>query len=164
MLQAVIKEREGFEKPRFLRKLLRHDLKSLMALYEENFDLFLRLTPEVRSLPRRQDLVAEGEFPLFLTVVEENPYTTTLILTHRFRRESGHEEEPSARIRLYHDSQQGEVLSMNRGESLLTFLSLVDDGMENLDARWRLNLFLNHWLRHCLERGYQFAQEPQKEE
>ncbi len=162
MLQAVVKESRVLEKPRFLRKLLCHDLKSLMALYEENFDLFFQLAPDVRSLPCRQDLIAEGEFPLFLTIVEESPYTTTMVLTHRFRQESGHEEEPSARIRLYHDSQQGEVLSMSRGESLLTFLSLVDEGMENLDARWRLNLFLSHWLRHCLESGYRFAKDLQK--
>jgi len=39
---------------------------------------------------------------------------------------------------------------------LRSFLSLIKSGEENLDARWRLNLFLNHWLRYCLEQGYQF--------
>ncbi len=139
-----------------LKKLVRHDLKSLMALYEENFDLFLRLVPDVRSRQLDTEYIADGEFSLFLKVAEENRYTTTLVLTHRFVGISGSEEEPSAKIRLYHDSQQAEVMSMSQGESLRSFLSLVRGGEENLDARWRLNLFLNHWLRHCLDQGYNF--------
>lgn len=144
------------EQVALLKKLVRHDLKSLMALYEENFDLFFRLVPDVRSRISGKQFVADGEFPLFLTIAEENRYTTTLVLTHRFVGISGSEEEPSAKIRLYHDSQQAEVMSMSQGESLRSFLSLVRDGEENLDARWRLNLFLNHWLRYCIEQGYSF--------
>ncbi|MBC8518797.1 MAG: DUF1249 domain-containing protein [Gammaproteobacteria bacterium] len=160
--RAISRARRGVATPAqaeniaLLKKLVRHDLKSLMALYEENFDLFFRLVPDVRTRNFEKQFVAEGEFPLFLTVVEENKFTTTLLLTHRFVGLSGSEEEPSAKIRLYHDSQQAEVMSMSQGESLRSFLSLVRDGEENLDARWRLNLFLNHWLRHCIEQDYSF--------
>ncbi len=148
------------ERPQFLkktlRKLMRRNLSSLMALYEENSTLLFRLIPEVRSIAVGGELQIDQPLPLLLKIQEQSPYTTTLNLTHRFIGESGQEEEPSARIRLYHDSDQCEVMSMSQGESLRSFLSLVKDGDENLDVRWRLNLFLNHWLRYCLEQGYQF--------
>ena len=121
------------------------------------YSLFFRLAAEVRQLPAHQEQRTEGEFPLFLTLLEENRYTTTLLLTYRFTDADGAVEEPSAKIRLYHDSAQAEVLSMSQGESLRSFLSLVQEGEENLDARWRLNLFLSHWLRYCLEQGYRFT-------
>ncbi len=144
------------ERPLFLRKLLRPGLTSLMGLYEENSSLLFRLMPEVRSIEVGSEQMIESPLPLILKIREQSPYTTTLVLTHRFIGESGQEEEPSARIRLYHDSDQCEVMSMSQGESLRSFLSLVRSGEENLDARWRLNLFLNHWLRYCLDQGYQF--------
>ncbi len=140
----------------FIRKLLRHDLKALLTLYEENSTLLFRLAPEVRSFAVGMEYRISTPLPLMLMVLEQQPYTTTLLLTHRFHNAQGAEEEPSAKIRLYHDSDQAEVMSMSQGESLRSFLSLVRSGEENLDARWRLNLFLNHWLRYCLEQGYQF--------
>ena len=139
-----------------MRKLVRHNLTSLMGLYEENSSLLFRLIPEIRSLEVGSEQQLENPLPLILKIQEQSPYTTTLNLTHRFIGESGEEEEPSAKIRLYYDSDQAEVLSMSQGESLRSFLSLIKSGEENLDARWRLNLFLNHWLRYCLEQGYQF--------
>ena len=144
------------ERSLFMRKLVRHNLTSLMGLYEENSSLLFRLIPEIRSLEVGREQQLENPLPLILKIQEQSPYTTTLNLTHRFIGESGEEEEPSAKIRLYYDSDQAEVLSMSQGESLRSFLSLIKSGEENLDARWRLNLFLNHWLRYCLEQGYQF--------
>ncbi|MBT3308489.1 MAG: DUF1249 domain-containing protein [Gammaproteobacteria bacterium] len=144
------------ERSLFMRKLVRHNLTSLMGLYEENSSLLFRLIPEIRSLEVGSEQQLENPLPLILKIQEQSPYTTTLNLTHRFIGESGEEEEPSAKIRLYYDSDQAEVLSMSQGESLRSFLSLIKSGEENLDARWRLNLFLNHWLRYCLEQGYQF--------
>lgn len=123
--------------PALMRRLTRRSLTTVMALYEENYALFIRLAADVRQLPPTQLQRAEGELPLYLTLLEENPYTTTVNLTHHFVGESGQEEEPSAKIRLYHDSEQAEVLSMNQGESLCSFLSLVRSGEENLDARDR---------------------------
>ena len=142
--------------PALMRKLTRRNLAPLMALYDENYQLFFRRVGAPRALPLNEEQVATGPFPLFLTLLEENPYTSTLLLTYRFVVENGEDEEPSAKIRLYHDSHQCEVMSMSQGESLRSFLSLVKSGEENLDARWRLNLFLNHWLRHCIEQKYQF--------
>ncbi len=144
------------ERPQFLRKLTRHNLSSLMGLYEENSSLLFRLIPEIRIIAAGDEQQILQPLPLILKIEEQSPYTTTLILTHRFVGPTGQEEEPSAKIRLYYDSDQCEVMSMSRGESLRSFLSLVKDGEENLDVRWRLNLFLNHWLRYCLEQGYQF--------
>ena len=144
------------ERSLFMRKLVRHNLTSLMGLYEENSSLLFRLIPEIRSLEVGSEQQLENPLPLILKIQEQSPYTTTLNLPHRFIGESGEEEEPSAKIRLYYDSDQAEVLSMSQGESLRSFLSLIKSGEENLDARWRLNLFLNHWLRYCLEQGYQF--------
>lgn len=136
--------------------MVRHNLTTLMRLYEENASLLFRLIPDLRERAVESEAVITAPLPLQLTIVEQSPYTTTLILTHRFVGENGEEEEPSARIRLYHDSDQCEVMSMSQGDSLRSFLSLVKSGEENLDARWRLNLFLNHWLRYCLEQGYRF--------
>lgn len=146
-----------------MRKLLRHNLTSLMSLYEENSSLLFRLIPQVRSIGVGSEQLISQPLPLILKIREQSPYTTTLILTHRFIGAGGEEEEPSARIRLYYDSDQAEVLSMSQGESLRSFLSLVKSGEENLDARWRLNLFLNHWLRYCLEQEYQFGLEKPAE-
>lgn len=127
-----------------------------MGLYEENSSLLFRLIPEVRTIAVGEEQQIPQPLPLILKIEEQSPYTTTLILTHRFVGVDGREEEPSARIRLYYDSDQCEVMSMSQGDSLRSFLSLVKSGEKNLDVRWRLNLFLNHWLRYCLDQGYQF--------
>lgn len=92
--------------PALMRKLTRRSLSTLMALYEENYELFFRLVAAPRGLPLNEEQIATGPFPLFLTLLEESPYTSTLLLTHRFVVEEGEDEEPSAKIRLYHDSHQ----------------------------------------------------------
>ncbi len=144
--------------PLVVRRLVRHNLGALMALYEENSTLLWRLIPEVRALAANHQQQIDQPLPLILKIHQQSPYTTTLTLTHRFIGEHGEEEEPSAKIRLYHDSDQCEVMSLSQGESLRSFLSLVRSGEENLDVRWRLNLFLNQWLRYCIEQNYQFCQ------
>jgi uncharacterized protein len=145
---------------------------ALMSLCEGNFDLFARLAPLVRE--QRGTLVCQGRggLDLHLIVEEQSPYTSVVRLTHFFpgpathpigqvepaadppgRRRAGGRADPNLRLRVYHDARQVEVESLRQ-----TALPMRSDYQPPaLDAKWKVNCFLEKWLRFCLYEGYRFV-------
>ncbi|WP_295458748.1 DUF1249 domain-containing protein [uncultured Thiodictyon sp.] len=143
----------------------------LMRLCEENFVLLRRLAPHLKD--QREDLVSrrQGRVDLFLLIEEQSRYTSLIRLTHFFPGPqplpapgsaplaagngdlTRQRADPNARLRIYHDARQVEVLDLRQ-----TTLPLRTDYQRPaLEAKWRVNLFLGKWLAYCLHQGHRFG-------
>lgn len=137
-----------------------HDLGELMAIYECNYIRLRQLLPMLAS-PKQmggQTAVsrADGALNLHLRIDERNRYTTTLTLTYAFEDELGSFLAPDIQVRIYHDARLAEVLRCGRlrGQRDASY----DSGRRDytLDAKWRINRFLQKWLGYCLRQGHRF--------
>jgi hypothetical protein len=132
---------------------------ALLALCEENFHLLSRLVPQLGT--RRGLLVSrlKGGVDLHLSIEEQARYTTLVRLTYFFAdgdgAHSGFGADPDARLRVYHDARQVEVLDL-RQTALPRF---ADYQPPALDSKWRVNLFLWKWLAYCVQQGHRFGSE-----
>lgn len=150
-------------------------LGDLMALCEENFVLLCRLAPHLKD--QREVAVSrrKGSVDLFLRIEEQSRYTSLIRLTHYFASTdwepepgldpaldpalacgtglTGLRADPDARLRIYHDARQVEVLDLRQ-----TVLPLRTDYQRPaLETKWRVNLFLGKWLTFCLHQGHRFG-------
>ena len=134
-----------------------HDLGELMAIYECNYIRLRQLIPDLNAVAAVGGIsMAAGALDLHLTVSERNRYTTTLTLTYLFDDEHGQFPAPDIQIRIYHDARLAEVISCGRRRGVrgATYDSWRRD--YNLDAKWRINRFLQKWLGYCLRQGHRF--------
>ncbi len=94
---------------------------------------------------------------LYLDVLEQTPYTTLIHLTYYFNHEQGQKPDPDARVRIYHDSGQAEVIELRQSSLPL------NTGLEHptLEQKWKANLFLSKWLSYSVLQGhgFQFGQK-----
>jgi uncharacterized protein YqiB (DUF1249 family) len=132
------------------------DLAALIALYESNYVRLLQLAPELESMQGSFRSRVAGALDLYLSVDERFKYTTSLLLTYRF---GGTEEivlEPRARINVYHDVRAAEVVSHYRRRRTRGIEAWRRGHMPEVQRRWRMNRFLNKWLRFCTHQGHLF--------
>lgn len=127
----------------------------LMSLCEDSFRLLTRLFPDVQQARGCYDSQLEPGLRLHLEVLEQAPYTTTIRLTYVFGSvadASAGQPDPDARLRVYHDAGQVEVLDLRQ-----TALPLYS-GYQHpaLRDKWKANLFLTKWLSYCLSQGHRF--------
>lgn len=136
----------------------RPDVGALMSLCEENFILLRRLAPGLRHYTGRLASRRSGGVDLHLAIGAQARYTTELRLTHYFSVSGGADghPEPDARLRVYHDAQQVEVLDLR--QSVLPLRTDYQDPA--LSDKWQVNLFLAKWLLFCLRQGHRFGQGP----
>lgn len=129
----------------------------LMDLCEENYLYLLRLAPGLRLLEGRYLSHLEVAMDLHLDILEQTPYTTLLHLTYYFSHEAGQQPDPDARLRVYHDSRQAEVIDLRQRQ----FLLQESNQKPTLEQKWQTNLFLSKWLSYCLWQGHVFHAEQQ---
>ncbi|HHH39861.1 MAG TPA: DUF1249 domain-containing protein [Sedimenticola sp.] len=124
-----------------------------MDLCDENYRHLLRLAPAIRELEGEHVSNLHGAMDLHLTVLEQTPYTTLIRLTYYFSRDSDRKPDPDARLRVYHDSCQVEVLELEQSALPL------NNGLQRptLGQKWRVNLFLSKWLSFCVGQGHCFG-------
>jgi len=126
---------------------------SLMELYESNYMAIRLLVPGLRSLPAGNDLVYVSEVSdclnLELSRIEHEKYTSTFNLTYRFASDSRNPREPDLTIRIYHDARTCEVMS-----GLLQGTRHGPLRTRDLTEGYRLNRFLQKWIRYCLRQGH----------
>jgi len=129
----------------------------LMDLCDENFHHLIRLAPDLRVMTGLQVSRCEAAMDLYLDVLEQTPYTTLIHLTYYFDHEQGQQPDPDARVRIYHDSGQAEVLELRQNALPL------NTGLERptLEQKWRVNLFLSKWLSYSVQQGHRFRQGRQ---
>ncbi len=127
----------------------------LMCLCEDNFRLLTRLFPGLHQAQGGYDSWIGDGLRLHLQVLEQAPYTTTIRFTYFFNDfvdVSSEQPDPDARLRVYHDARQVEVLDLRQ-----TVLPLYSGYQPPaLKAKWKANLFLSKWLAYCLSQGHGF--------
>ena len=131
----------------------RQTLSSLIDLYESNYYRLLRLVPELRCMDGTVVSRVAGALDLYLTVHEQQRYTTTLSLTYQF-----HDElQPNAGIVVYHDVNAAELISFSRRRRpRAAGRTWRRRPMPDLDRKWETNRFLQRWLGFCHRQGHLF--------
>jgi len=127
----------------------------LMSLCEDNFRLLARLFPDLHQARGCYDSELDAGLRLHLQILDQAPYTTTVRFTYLFDNcidASSEQPDPDARLRVYHDARQVEVLDLRQ-----TALPLYSGyQFPALRAKWKANLFLSKWLSYCLSEGHKF--------
>ena len=126
-----------------------------MGLCEENYLLLRRLAPGVRHGVGRFLSHGPGGVDLHLEIEEQSPYTTQLRLTYLFDANEGcgRRADPDARLRVYHDARQVEVMDLQH--SVLPLCNAYQHPA--LADKWQRSLFLARWLMFCLRQGHRFG-------
>ncbi|MCB1858110.1 MAG: DUF1249 domain-containing protein [Gammaproteobacteria bacterium] len=146
----VIRTRYPWNLDRLLS--VRPTVGQLMDLCEENYHLFIYLAPEIRSLNGYHLSSVEGMTDLHLEVQEQTPYTTLVRLTYLFPRSPDPCPDPDARLRIYHDSRQTEIVELRQRVLPLN----TGPHLPTLKQKWRVNLFLSKWLSYSVRKGHRF--------
>jgi len=124
----------------------------LLDLSEENYRWLQRLAPELHLMRGRQLSCLDHGMDLHLEIHEQTPYTTLLHMTYYFPHTQGQYPDPDARLRVYHDSRQVDVMELR--QSALPLRRWGDN--PTLEQRWKINLFLSKWLAYCVVQGHSF--------
>lgn len=129
----------------------------LMALYTENHARMGRMfSPERLQVGRHVSDIGDG-LPLHLEVIEQHRYTTELRLTYGIADPVTGEPDPSAWLRLYHDTKQLEATHCYVGRRWQDTMGLYPPPAELISHRMRMNTFLGKWLEYLAERGHGVA-------
>ncbi|MEJ2612684.1 MAG: DUF1249 domain-containing protein [Candidatus Thiodiazotropha sp.] len=142
------------EYPWSIKHLLssRPTMGKVLDLSEENYRLLLRLAPDLHYLEGKLQSELKDGMDLHLDVIEQTPYTSQVHMTYYFSHIVGDYPDPDAMLRVYHDSQQVDVLDLRQST-----LPLQRWGLNpTLEQRWRINLFLSKWLNYCVKQGHSF--------
>lgn len=132
------------------------NLAALIDLYEGNYFRLMRLVPELEHMHGTVVSRVAGALDLYLTIVERQPYTTTLGLSYRFAEPGGPVSEPNARICIYHDVKAVDMLSHSRRHRSRRVHPWRRGHVPELDRKWEMNRFLQKWLGFCLRQGHLF--------
>jgi uncharacterized protein YqiB (DUF1249 family) len=95
---------------------------------------------------------------LYLAVLERNPYTLTIELSHCFDNPLSELMLPAVKIRIYLDAQLAEVIRDNDRPDVSRVYQNPGRVVEIQTYKWRLNYFLQKWLDHCLKTEYRFSE------
>jgi uncharacterized protein len=128
----------------------------LEKICESNFQKLFRLIPDLCSFTSSAIGRTQNRPALFLDVVERNPYTLTIELSHRFDRQLSVIFAPDVKIRIYLDAQLAEVIRDQERPEVAGVFKNPGLVREIQDYKWRLNYFLQKWLDDCLKTDYRF--------
>jgi uncharacterized protein len=126
----------------------------LMALYAENHERLARLfAPAGLTVGRHVSVVGDG-LDLQVDVIEQHRYTTELRLTYAMQDPLTGEPDPSAYLRLYHDTRQLEATHCYVGRRWQDVIGMYPPPAALISHRLRMNTFLGKWLEYLGERGH----------
>lgn len=134
----------------------------LMEMYEANYIRLRKLCGSKNSMPAFAVSRTPRGMDLYLQVLEQTRYTSTIALTYYFTDEQdGLLAYPNLKLRIYYDALQAEVFSQsfrnkNAGGHAFRYLASA-----SLPKRWHLNRFLFKWLSYCDRQGHSFTKNNQ---
>ena len=128
----------------------------LEKLCESNFQKLFRLIPELRAFTHSAVGRSDRQPALHLEILERNPYTLTIELSHCFEQPALGLMRPAVKIRIYLDAQLAEVIRDCDRPAVGHVFQNPAQTLEIRDYKWRLNYFLQKWLDHCLKTDYRF--------
>jgi len=126
---------------------------------ESNYQKLFRLIPDLCSFDKTAIGHTQNKPALYLDVLERNPYTLTIELSHCFDRQLQELIEPGVRIRVYLDAKLAEVIHDRDRPAVARVYKNPGAVLQIQDYKWRLNYFLQKWLDHCLKTEYRFCNE-----
>ena len=129
-------------------------LSYLMGLYAENHQK-LREWIDVRQLPvgTRWSVVADT-LPVRLEVMEQHAFTTELRLSYELRDPHTGQLDPSAFVRVYHDTRQAEVTHCYVGRNWQDAIGMTPPSEMLYAHRLQMNVFLGKWLDFLASQGH----------
>ena len=132
----------------------------LMTIYESNYIKLCQLLPDAEALDDTRVSHSQRDCDLYASVIERQPYTTTLTLTYQFPESDGSVVlDPDLTVRVYHDARLAEAMAVcaeHRHEKLLELARL--HSRRELGRRWQSNMMLNKWLDYLLDMGHHLTQ------
>ena len=142
---------------RTLASPLPNSFAGLMEMYEGNYIRLRKLLGDKNDIPVvAVSRIAQG-MDLYLQVLEQTKYTSTIALTYYF---SDVNEQflayPNLKIRLYYDALQAEVMNQAYRRREPDFQAFNHSYDPSLLKRWRMNRFLFKWLAFCDRQGHSF--------
>lgn len=133
----------------------------LEKICETNYQKLFRLIPDLCSFETAAIGRTQNKPALYLDVLERNPYTLTIELSHCFDKQLAALIAPGIKIRVYLDAQLAEVIRDHDRPAVDRVYKNPGSAREIQDYKWRLNYFLQKWLDHCLKTDYRFySREP----
>lgn len=149
------------------------DLNRLLGQCEANYltlkSLLLYGSAHVsgpcESDDKRRDPESQRDRVLELQIIEEDRYTTTLLVRERVLPLAGETDSSNTEtrpgwiegwrcfwVRLYHDLRLAEVLQWHNRRILKGSYPYPNNAMLQRDEKQRVNEFLAEWLKHCARR------------
>lgn len=130
--------------------------RDLHRLNEINYQLVLKLIPNLRHMKESATSLALNVPDLHLRIIERSPYTTVISLTHEFTAGAARIPAPDLWVRVCHDAMVAEAIANQDGESPAHARTYTWHKGLDADVKWRLNTFAERWLKQCLKQGHQF--------
>lgn len=130
----------------------------LEKICESNYQKLFRLIPDLATFQQAAIGANASKPALYLAVLERNPYTLTIELSHCFDNPLSELMLPAVKIRVYLDAQLAEVIRDNDRPDVSHVYQNPGRVVEIQTYKWRLNYFLQKWLDHCLKTEYRFSE------
>lgn len=149
--------RQGRMSKHILAPPLPNSFAGLMEMYEGNYIRLRKLLGDKDSMPTvAVSRITQG-MDLYLQVLEQTKYTSTIALTYYFSdAEEGFLAYPNLKLRVYYDALQAEIMSQAYKRRDPNFHAFDHQQDPSLLKRWRMNRFLYKWLSYCDRQGHSF--------
>ena len=142
---------------RILPLPLPNTFAGLMEMYEANYIRIRKMCGTKDAIPSVAVSRISKGLDLYLQVIEQTKYTTTITLTYYFSNStSGFLAYPDLKLRVYYDALQAEVMSQTYRRRSPDFTAFNYDIDPSLLKRWHMNRFLYKWLSFCNYQGHSF--------
>lgn len=134
---------------------------SLMEVYEQNYFLLRALQQKIRQhhAPGWDKLVLTGDddMQLYITLLEESPYTVTWHFSYFFWEDEGETRiaDPDLEVRLYYDARQAEALHCGTNQRCIFLRDFRTQIGSPLERKWQINQLLHKWLAYLISHDYQ---------
>lgn len=136
---------------------LPNSFAGLMEMYEANYIRLRKLCGAKDLIPSVAVSHTAKGMNLYLQVIEQTKYTSTINLTYFFSDEKiGYIAYPDLKVRIYYDALQAEVMSQSYRRRITQFRESNHAGGPSLMKRWRMNRFLFKWLSYLSRQGHSF--------
>ncbi len=119
----------------------------LLSVCQFNYTYLQQL---LHLLDEQRTSIEFDEIRLNLNTQDNSTYTETFELNMSWTKVS-FLPDLSMTIRLYHDARLAEVLTYQQVSRLLAVYKYPNDNMHQPDEKYRVNAFLQHVLKSCLE-------------
>lgn len=139
--------------------ITKYKAEDLQRLHEVNYHLLMRLVPCLHGITDVAVSMAHLTANLYLHIHERTPYTTVLSLTHQIEIGDSSVPAPDLWLRVYHDACVAEAIAQQDGAGPAHSRDYsLQLGLDS-DIKWKLNQFMEKWLKNCIELGHVFDED-----